>query len=308
MAKTDNAAGQGHIVLVGGTGDLGLRIARALAARGADVLALTRKGANTAVLAGTGVTVEAIEFGDGLALRDTLHSASCVVSALNGLEDTIIGLQGRVLDAAVAAGVPRFIPSDYSLDFTKTKPGRNGNLDLRRRFMARVDAAPIRATSILNGAFADLLAGQAPIVLRGPRIVLHWGGTDQLLDFTTKDDVAAYTAAAALDPDTPRILRIAGDSVTPRDLAATMQLLTGNRFRLVRPGGAPVLSAMIKVARTIAPQPGAVFPACQGMQYLRDMMDGSGKLEPLNNDRYPGLTWTKARQVLADAGRTPTPA
>jgi len=305
MDKTGNEAGQARIVLVGATGDLGLRIARALSARGAEVLALVREGAKTAAIASSGAAIQTIDFNDAMALRDTLHGTSCVVSALNGLEDTIIGLQGRVLDAAVAAGVQRFIPSDYSLDFTKTKPGRNRNLDLRRCFMARIDAAPIRATSILNGAFADLLAGQAPIVLRGPRIVLHWGGADQLLDFTTKDDVAAYTAAAALDPDTPRILRIAGDSVTPRDLAATMQMLTGHRFRLVRPGGTPVLSAIIKVARVLAPQPSAVFPAWQGMQYLRDMVDGSGKLAPLDNDRYLDMSWTKAQQVLADAGERP---
>lgn len=294
-------AGQGRIVLVGATGDLGLRIARSLAKRNADVLALVRQGAEVSALSGTGVTVRTIDFDDATALRDALGGGACVVSALNGLEETIIGLQGRVLDAAVAAGIPRFIPSDYSLDFTKTEPGRNRNLDLRRRFMARVDAAPIRATSILNGAFADLLSGQAPIVLKGPRLVLHWGRPDQPLDFTTKDDVAAYTAAAALDPDTPRILRIAGDVVSPRELAATMQLLIGHRFRLVRPGGVPVLSAMISVTRLLAPQPGSVFPAWQGMQYLRDMMEGCGKLTPLDNDRYPDLRWTKARQVLADA-------
>jgi uncharacterized protein YbjT (DUF2867 family) len=295
------APGPQPIVLVGGTGDLGQRIARAAVARGAKMLALARSGANTAALAGTGATVRVIDFEDRQALREALQGAACVVSALNGLDDIIIGLQGRVLDAAVAAGVPRFIPSDYSLDFTRTRPGRNRNLDLRRRFMERVDASPIRATSILNGGFADLLAGQAPIVLHGPRLVLHWGSPDQPLDFTTRDDVAAYTAAAAMDAGAPRVLRIAGDVVAPRDLAATMERLTGHRFRLVRPGGLPVLSAMIGSARLVAPQPRAVFPAWQGMQYLRDMMDGSGKLTPLDNDRYAGVTWTKTRQVLAEA-------
>jgi hypothetical protein len=32
---------------------------------------------------------------------------------------------------------------------------------------------------------------------------------DEAVDFTTMDDVAAYTAAAAMDPTTPRLLRIA---------------------------------------------------------------------------------------------------
>ncbi|UZK66755.1 NmrA family NAD(P)-binding protein [Sphingomonas sp. M1-B02] len=290
------------IALVGGTGDLGLRIARVLVARGARVRALVRSSSNSAALAGSGAEIVPIDFNDAHALREALRGAACLVSALNGLEDSIFDLQGRVLDFAVAAGVPRFIPSDYSLDFTRTRPGRNRNLDLRRRFLARIDAAPIRATSILNGAFAELLAGQAPIVLRGPKIVLHWGSADQLLDFTMKDDVAAYTAAAAMDPNTPRFLRIAGDVVSPRDLAATMRGLTGQRYRLVRPGGVAVLSAMIGIARRIAPEPGAVFPAWQGMQYLRDMMEGRGKLEPLDNERYSGLGWTKARDILAAGG------
>ncbi len=65
------------------------------------------------------------------------------------------------------------------------------------------------------------------------------------------------------------------DVVTPRDLAATMQLLTGHRFRLFRPGNIGVLSAMIRLTRLLAPQRDAVFPAWQGMQYLRDMMEGT---------------------------------
>src|SRR5205085_2603807 len=141
--------GDGPILLAGGTGDLGLRIARALVARGAGVRALVRRDADAAPLAATGVAICRVDFADPAAL--------------------------------------------------------------------------VAATSILNGAFADLLVGQAPIVLRGPRLILHWSSPDQPLDFTTKDDVAAFTAAAALDPQTPRFLRIAGDVVTPRMLAAIMR-------------------------------------------------------------------------------------
>jgi hypothetical protein len=32
---------------------------------------------------------------------------------------------------------------------------------------------------------------------------------------------------------------------------------------------------------------------------LRDMFDGRAKLETLDNDRYPGMRWTPAREVLA---------
>jgi hypothetical protein len=35
------------------------------------------------------------------------------------------------------------------------------------------------------------------------------------------------------------------------------------------------------------------------MQYMRNMFDGRAKLEPLDNDRYPGMRWTTARDVLS---------
>ena len=98
----------------------------------------------------------------------TLAGAACVVSALNGLHDVMIDRQSVLLDAAVKAGVPRFISSDLAADFTKTEPGRNRNYDLRREFMTRLDEASIRVTSILNGAFLDMLGAEMPIIQ--PRI------------------------------------------------------------------------------------------------------------------------------------------
>ncbi|MGU3359598.1 NmrA family NAD(P)-binding protein [Methylobacterium sp. M6A4_1b] len=288
------------IVLAGIGGDLGGRIATTLIAQGIEVRALKRAGALDRSLP-SGVIPVVVDYADPGALVRACEGAACVVSALNGLEPVILEAQGRLLDAAVAAGVPRFIPSDFSLDFTRTRPGDNRNLDLRRSFMARVDRTPIRATSILNGAFADLLAGQAPIVLPKPRRILYWGEADQILDFTAKDDVARYTAAAALDPEAPRILRIAGDSVTPRALAAIMTDLTGRPYGLWRAGGLGRLGLLIRVARAVTPASDAVFPAWQGMQYLRDMSSGRGRLAPLDNDRYGRMPWLDARAVLASA-------
>jgi hypothetical protein len=68
-----------------------------------------------------------------LYLTETLEGASTVVSALQGLRDVILDGQGALLNAAVAAKVLRFIPSDFALDFAKTAPGSNRNLDLSTR-------------------------------------------------------------------------------------------------------------------------------------------------------------------------------
>jgi uncharacterized protein YbjT (DUF2867 family) len=289
------------IALAGASGDLGERIARALVARGATVRALKRpvlKPDERRRIEATGAVLVEADPTDVAAMAKACTGASCLVSALNGVHDVMIGRQGILLDAAVKAGVPRFIPSDFAADFTKTPPRRNRNFDLRREFMARVDAAPIKATSILNGAFLDMLGAEMPIIQ--PRIhrVLYWHDADQVLDFTTKDDVATYTAAAALDDTTPRILRIAGDSVNARDIAATMSSVTGVNYRPLWAGTLGSLGVMIRIAKLVAPQPNDAFPPWQGMQYMRDQFSGMAKLSPLDNDRYPGLTWTSVSQHL----------
>lgn len=290
------------ILLAGATGKLGEGIARELTGRGAAVRALVRPGTapeKVARLRSLGAEVVEADYGDAAAMRAACTGAACVVSALSGLREVIVDAQTRLLEAAVGAGVPRFIPSDFAIDFTKLPPGSNRNLDLRREFKERLDRATIAATSILNGAFADMLTGVAPIILFERKRVLYWGNADQRMDFTARDDVAAFTAAAALDPSTPRILRIAGDQVSARELAALMSDITWERYRLLRAGSLGLLGVLIRIARTVAPGGGDVYPPWQGMQYLRNMFSGLATLQPLDNGRYPGLRWTTARDVLA---------
>ncbi len=295
----------GTVVLAGATGRLGGRIARALVDRGGSVRALVRPSASREKrerLERLGATTAGVDFGDVSELTRACAGASCVVSALQGLRDVIVDLQTVVLDAAVGAGVPRFVPSDYSIDFTKLTPGGNRNLDLRREFHHRLEDRPIAVTTVFCGAFADMLTREMPLVLFGLKRVLCWGDPDQRMDFTTMDDTAAFTASAALEASTPRFLRIAGDQLSARELAAVASEVTGERFRLFRAGGLGTLGMLIWIARRAAPGKRELYPAWQGMQYMRDMFGGRAKLEPLDNDRYPGIRWTTARDVLA-AGR-----
>jgi nucleoside-diphosphate-sugar epimerase len=292
------------VVLAGATGNLGGRIASALLARGAKVRALVRRGAapdKVARLQQLGAAIAEVDFASAADVAKACAGAACVVSTLAGLREVIVDAQTVLLEAAVKARVPRFIPSDYSIDFTRLPVGQNRNLDLRREFHERLDTAPIAATSIFNGAFMDLLTGQAPFILFRWKRVLCWGNADQRLDFTTMDDTAVFTAAAALDESTPRALHIAGDRVSARDLATIVSEVTGERFRLFRPGGLAMLAIMIRIARALFPNPKALYPPWQGMQYMHNMFSGLADVDRLDNDRYPGMRWTAAREILAKA-------
>jgi hypothetical protein len=103
-----------------------------------------------------------------------------------------------------------------------------------------------------------------------------------------------------MDEAAPRILRIAGETVSPVDLARIMTKVTGQRYATLRVGSIGALSAMIAITRQLSPASDAPFPAWQGMQYLRDMMSGRGKLHPLDNDRYGVRAWTGAHEVLEE--------
>ena len=288
-------------VLAGATGRLGGLIARALRDRGARVRAIVRPGTARGTIIGLnqlGVSIADADYDVPHQLARACEGASCVVSALSGLHDVIVDAQTKLMTAAIDAGVPRFIPSDFAIDFTTMPAGGNRNLDLRREFHERLDAAPIAATSILNGMFADLLTGQAPFILFRFHRVVYWENADRKMDFTTMRDTASFTAAAALDDTTPRVLRIAGDVASARDLAAIASTVTGEQFKLVRAGGLGRLEKIIRIAQLVAPGKRDVYPPWQGMQYMHDMFDGRAKLEPLDNARYPGLGWTSIRDVL----------
>jgi hypothetical protein len=289
------------ILIAGATGNLGGKIVDALIEKGANVKAVVRLGTNLTkikLLQDKGVNVFEVDMTNKEAIANVCDGVDCVVSALAGLKNTIIDTQKVLLDAAVMAKIPRFIPSDFAIDFTNLVPGNNRNLDLRRDFHQYLDKAPIRATTIFNGPFMDLLIGDMPLLLLKINRVLYWGKPDQVLDFTTTYDVAEFTANVALDKNTPRFLRIAGDRMSPREFVPLMNQLTGKSFSLLRPGSIGLLNLIIKIAKTLSPKSNELYPAWQGMQYMRDMMEGRVKIETYDNNRYSDINWTSIESFL----------
>ena len=196
------------ILVAGATGDLGARIVKALIKKGADVITPVRHesdAAKTDKLAALGATVVKTDMTSVDELTKACAGVACVVSALAGLRDVIVDAQSLLLEAAVAAGVKRFIPSDYSTDFTSLPEGENRNFDLRKEFHKHLDKAPIAYTSVFIGAFADILAYGTPVYNLKNKTTGYFGDNpDFKLDFTTKDNTAEYTACAAMDDESPQ--------------------------------------------------------------------------------------------------------
>ena len=292
------------IAVAGATGNVGGRIVKALRGRGAEVRALVRPDTppeKLERLEEEGAEIVAVDLGDRPNLERALSGTSSVVSALQGVRDVIVDAQTSLLDAAVSAGVPRFIPSDYAIDFTRM-PGANRNFDFRLEFDHRLDAAPVQATSIFNGGLMDFLLWGTPLLDIKAHSVSHWGSPDQLMQFTTTDDTAAFTAAAALDEQAPRYLHVAGDLVSPPQLAAVAESVTGETFTVVSLGTVEELQAEIERQRAEDPTPeSSPFPVWVQLQYSLSIVNGLAVLEPLDNDRYPDIQLTGVRDLLSFA-------
>ncbi|MFT4094260.1 MAG: NmrA family NAD(P)-binding protein [Niabella sp.] len=294
------------ILIAGATGNLGNKIVRALLNEPVSLRVLVRQETNSEKvrsLEQSGLQVVKVASWNKDHIAEACSGAACIVSALSGLRDTVIEAQTALLDGAVLARVPRFIPSDYSIDFTNLKEGRNRNLDLRRAFHRYLDHQNIQVTTIFNGAFMELLTTDMPLILSKINRILCWGNPDQLMEFTLTDDVARFTAKAVLDDDSPRYLKIAGDCVSCNHLVQLLTEVTGKKYKLLKPGGISLLNKLIRITQLLSPSRKKLYPAWQGMQYMRDMMEGRVMISSHDNDKYGALPWTRIKEFLKSSNK-----
>jgi hypothetical protein len=288
------------IAVLGATGNLGTKIITNLIKQGADVIALVRPQSSKEKVQkltklGAKICVHNMHAEE---VAQHLIGVDCAVSALAGLRDTIIDAQKIFVDAAVLAKVPRFIPSDFSSDFTNLVPGQNRNLDWRREFHQYLSTKLIAATTIFNGPFMELLTTDMPLIMFKQKKILCWGNPDQIIEFTTTHNIAEFTAHAALEDSTPRYLRIAGATLSCNGFVQLLTQLTGKQYKLFRPGGIGMFNIVIKLTRFFSPSKTELYPAWQGMQYMRDIMEGRIIFQSYDNARYPGIQWTSLKQFL----------
>ena len=289
------------ILVAGATGNLGNRISRELIKRGAEVRAIVRTSTDAEkidLLKKMGVKVFEIDMDSVEEIATASKGVDCVVSALAGLGDVIIDLQKRILDAAIQAGVPKFIPSDFSSDYNDLVPGENRNFDLRRDFKTYLDSTPIKATSIFNGCFADILMYNTPILNLKEKSISYWGDkADWKLDFTTMDDTAAFTAEATLDDNAPRDLQIASFQISPNMILADVKEASGQDFKIHQISSIESFAALIKKQRDAnTAGENNLYADFQQSQYMYSMF--TTQHTKLANYHYKGLTWTSGLDFI----------
>lgn len=289
------------ILVAGATGNLGSMICMALVKDGAVVKALVRPGSDptkTALLTQADIEVIPVQYGDHHRLKSVCKGVDCVVSALAGLGDVILDIQTALLNAALEAGVKRFIPSDFCTDYNPLIPGENRNFDLRREFKKHIDLTGIKVTSVFNGAFADILKYNTPILNLKHKTIGYWGDkADWKLDFTTMENTAAFTAKVAMQERTPRDLHVASFQVSPNILSQVVRSISDEDFTVHKLTDMDQFNKAIRVQRAENPAGEMeLYAKWQQAQYMYSMY--ATQHRKLDNDLFNEIEWTTASEYL----------
>ncbi|KAI1149786.1 hypothetical protein F4825DRAFT_35716 [Nemania diffusa] len=100
-----------NVAVVGGSGNLGQATVRELVAAGFAVTALTREGSSSTFPAG--VVSKAVDYTSVESLTSALAGQDALVSTI---ATVAVGGQLPLVDASVAVGVKRFIPSEFGIN------------------------------------------------------------------------------------------------------------------------------------------------------------------------------------------------
>ena len=289
------------VLVVGAAGKLGRKIARAVQAKGfRPKLGVRDVQGAPADLKGLGDVVRA-DLTDPESLRMACDGVNIVISAVQGGPDVIVDGQTRLLEAAQATGVTRFVPSDFSLDLFALDEGENWNSDMRRTFDQRLIASGLGYTIFLNGGFMEaMLSPYIGMVDREAGTLSFWGDGATAIDMTSMDDVAAYLAEVIGDPATlNEVVRIAGDALTMPQIAAAFERATGQTLTLSSHGSIEEGYAQLEKLKAEHADIMRILP----FMYQLPMMSGKAKLRHVANARYPGVTPTRLVDFLRSTAK-----
>ncbi|MGY1601642.1 SDR family oxidoreductase [Geodermatophilus sp. SYSU D00815] len=277
-----------EILLCGGTGDLGGRIAARLAERGLPFRALARPTSHVAALEALGAEIAVGDLTDRPGLDRALTGIRTVVTTANGIGRSLAGDRSTSVDAvdvrgnenlvraAEAAGVERFVfVSATGLTDLMVGTAPFMAAKLRTERLLRASAMP--SVVVRPAPFQELwLSPQAGIRPDRRLAVVFGRGRSPSNDVAT-DDVAEACVRLATMADPPAVIELGGpEALTRQQVVDLVERAYGVRFRRLRVPRA-VLGVGARALRRRSPELASLL----GMALVRDLQGDRVDPEPL---------------------------
>ncbi|OQE22104.1 hypothetical protein PENFLA_c013G06043 [Penicillium flavigenum] len=227
------------VAIAGATSTTGAPIFNALIATNLfRVTVLTRKGSNHKFP--VGVAVKHVDYSSVFELTEALRGQDALINTTNIVESIP---QINLVDAAVAAGVYRYLPSEYGLNNNKPEIGQlpifkaasEGLQHMREKCAASGGATTY--TDIHNGGLLDwgFETGFTGILLRERVITLYDEGSNEIA-YTTREWLGKAVVRVLTHPEETanRPVYIANTYASQKKFLALSQEVVGHEGWLVK--------------------------------------------------------------------------
>ncbi|KEF51153.1 uncharacterized protein A1O9_12767 [Exophiala aquamarina CBS 119918] len=280
-----------NVVVVGASGAIGRPIVNALMEGGFVVTALTRESSKTTFP--QGVRAINTDYGSS-SLAEVFKEQDAVVSTLG-----FTGLQSQIslIDAAIAAGVKVFLPSEFGLDTAspnaiQTIPGIKVKIDTVEYLKSVQDK--ISWTAVVTGALFDwgfdypgVGGWNVPA-----RTAVIWDGGNIPFEATNLTQTGKAIVAILKNPESSknRPIYINSFTTTQNDVLRTLEKAVGEKFRVTNASVEETWKAgMEKAARGGEGQRDGVIATIHAGYYGKGNMNHYSATRGLWNERL-GLT------------------
>ena len=148
------------------------------------------------------------EFNDKTAVQEFVQGTDIIVCCYFG-EPTLMTEGQRILvDACAKEGVPRYLPSDFAVDYTKIPDSELFPKDSSKIIRKYLEEKGVAGVHVLIGGLLETFWSEYFHMYdaKAQRIT-YWGTGDEKWDLTTYDTAAAYTAALVVDRNASGVFR-----------------------------------------------------------------------------------------------------
>jgi len=304
-----------NILLIGSTGTIGTAIRKGLVFHkskfskvgvltAAASLADEKKKAIFDTLHGEGLEIVVSDLDDKESLVKALKGWDTVICALAPLA---VPKQKTVIDAAVEAGVSRFLPSEFGFDlstpFNSIQPAYKGKVAIEEHLKeVALNNPSFSYTFISNGSFADFIFQVPPIVFElDPRqhTANIIGDGDVPISFTSYEDVGEFVVAVLQRPGEThnKLVCVQGQLSSWNEIVKILEGLQSRKYTVTYTS-----IAEVEEKETEAWKKGD--PSAARLNLRRCMGTGNAKLDNVDNDLFPEFKATTSLENIARAALT----
>ncbi|KAL2802584.1 nmrA-like family protein [Aspergillus granulosus] len=242
------------------------------------------------------------------AIATFVQDCDVVVCCYLGDDKLMVDGQKLLIDACEVAHVPRYVASDWALDYTKLKLGELFPKDPMIHVKSYLDEKnkeghrSVAGVHILIGGFMEPIFSPFFNILDvESNTFRYWGEGDGVMEGTTYDDAARFTAKVVLDPQAKGVLKFVGGRSTIREIAKAYEETYGVPAKLERRGSLDDLYRTMHDLRAKSPQD---IYSYMSLFFYYYWINGQTFVGPdLDNSRYPEVKAADWKSFLSSWSR-----